>query len=82
MCGLEVIWKSETDNQNRICAVEVGARSLIIANVEATWVADLRDSHTFFTKVILRKFLKDLAKYGGGIDRPASVELIPSLHKL
>ena len=38
MCGLEHIWAAGTDNQSRICAIKVGARNLILANDELTWV--------------------------------------------
>ena len=82
MRGLEVIWKTDTDNQKRIRAVKVGARSLIIANMDATWIAEMRNPHTFFTKVTPRELLCHLAKYGGGLNHPAGVELILSLHKL
>ena len=82
MRGLEVIWKTDTDNQKRIRAVKVGACSLILANMDATWIAEMRNLHTFFTKVTPRELLYHLAKYGGGLNHPAGVELILSLHKL
>ena len=33
ICGMEHSWAAGTANQSRICAVEVGARNLILANV-------------------------------------------------
>ena len=62
--------------------MKVDARSLIIANMEATWITEIRDPHTFFTKVTSRELLDHLAKYGGGLNPPSGVELITSLHKL
>ena len=82
MRGLEVIWKYETDNQNRICAVEVGACSLIIVIVEAMCITELSNWQIFFTKVTPRDILDHLAKYRGGIYRPTFVQLILILHKL
>ena len=46
------------------------------------WIEELRNPHTFFTKVTPRELLDHLTKYEGGLDRPTGVELIPILHKL
>ena len=62
--------------------MEVGARNLIIANVEATWIQELRHPHTFFTTVPPQVLINHLAKFGAGLNRPAGVEIILSLHKM
>ena len=80
--GMEQTWKAGTANQSRIRAVEVGARNLIIANVESTWLQELSVPGTFFTGVSVRAMLDHLEKDGSGLDRPAGVELILGLHKL
>ena len=82
MRGMEHVCKAGTDNKNRIRAVEVGAHNLIIANVKAMWIQELRHPYTFFTAVPPRDLLNDLAKFSTGLDCPAGVELILSLHKI
>ena len=72
---MEHIWTSGTANQIRIRAVEVGARNLILANVESTWVQELSAPGTFY-------ILNHLEKDGSSLDRPAGVELILGLNKL
>ena len=81
MCGMEHVWKAGTNNQNRIRAVEVGARNLIIANIETTWIKELHHSHIFFTAVPPQDLLNHIAKFGTGLDRLSGVKLILSLHK-
>ena len=49
--GMEHSWAAGTANQSRIRAVEVGARNLILTNVESTWVQELIKPGTFFTSV-------------------------------
>ena len=82
MRGLEHIWEAGTANQSPIRAIEVGSRSLILANVELMWVKEMSVPGTFCTSVTVRAILDYLDKYGTGLDRPAGVELILSPHKL
>ena len=79
---MEHRWAAGTSNQSRIRAVEVGARNLILANIESTWVQELSVPGTFYTGVPVREILEHLEKDGSSLDRPAGVELIPGLHKL
>ena len=62
--------------------VKFGARNLILANVESTWVQELSVPGTFYTGVPVRTILDHLEKDGSGLDRPTGVELIIGLHKL
>ena len=80
--GMDHIWAAGTANQSRICAVELGAQNLILANVESTWVQELSVPGTFYTGVPVRTILDHLEKDGSGMDQPAGVELILGLHKL
>ena len=82
MRGMEHVWKAGTDKQKRIRAVEVGARNLIIANVEKTWIQEFHHPHTFFTVVPPRDLLDHLANFGTGLDHSSGMELILSLNKL
>ena len=79
---MEHSWASVTANQILIRAVEVGARNLILANVELTWVQELSVPRTFYTSVRVRTILDHLEKNGSGLDLPAEVQLVLSLHKL
>ena len=79
---MEYSWAAGTSNQRRICAVEVGARNLILANVESTWVQELSVPGTFYTGVPVRTILDRLKKDGSGLNWPGGVELILGLHKL
>ena len=51
-------------------------------HVKSTWVQELSVPGTFYTSVLVRTILDHLEKDGSGLDRPAGVELILSLHKL
>ena len=82
MRGMEHSWAAGTSNKSQIRAVEVGARNLILANFELTWVQELSVPGTFYTGVLVRKILDHLEKKGSGLDRPAGVELILGLRKL
>ena len=79
---MEHSWAARTANQSRICAVGVGARNLILANVEPTWVQELSAPGTFYTGVPVRTILDHPEKDGSGLDRPTGVEIILDLHKL
>ena len=70
---MEHSWAAGTANQSRIRAVEVGARNLILANVESTWVQELSVPGMFYTGVPVRTILNHLEKDGSGLDRPAGV---------
>ena len=82
MRGMEHRWAVRTANQSRIRVVKVGARNLILANVELTWVQELSVPEMFYNSVLVRAILDHLDKDGSGLDRPAVVELILGLHKL
>ena len=82
MRGLENSWAAGTANQSCIRAIEVGARNLILANAEPTWVKEMNVYGTFYTGVAVRAILDHIDKDGTGLDRPAGVELILGLHKL
>ena len=82
MRGLEHSWAAWTANQIRIRAIEVESCNLILVNVELMWVKDLSVPVTFYTSVTVRAILGHLEKDGTGLDRPASVEVILSLHNL
>ena len=82
MRGLEHSWAVGTANQSRIRAIEVGARNLILDNVEPTWVTELSVPGTFYTSVRVCAILDHLKKDGTGLDWPTGVELILGLHKL
>ena len=82
MQGMEHSWASGTANQSRICAVEVSAQNLILANVKSTWVQELSVPRTFYTSVPVGTILDHLEKDGSGLDRPAGVELILGLNTL
>ena len=60
----------------------MGARNLILANVESTWVQKLSVPGTLYTSVPVRTILDHLEKDSSGLDQPAGVELILSLHRL
>ena len=82
MCGLEHIWAAGTDNQSRICAIKVGERNLILANVEPTWVKELSVPGTFYTSITFRAILVHLEKDRTGLGRPTGMKLILGLHKM
>ena len=56
--------------------------TLILANVELTWVQELSVPGTFYTGVPVITILDHLKKDGSGLDWSAGVELILGLHKL
>ena len=60
MRGMEHSWAAGTANQSRICAVDVGARNLILANVELKWVQELSTPGTFHTDVLVITILNHL----------------------
>ena len=62
--GMEHSWAAGTANQSRIHEVEVGARNLILANVESTWVQELSFPGIFYTGVQVRTTLNHLEKDG------------------
>ena len=68
MRGMEHRWAVRTANQSRIRVVKVGARNLILANVELTWVQELSVPGTFYTGVPVRTILDHLEKDGSGLD--------------
>ena len=82
MRGLKHSWAAGTANQSHICAIKVGARNLILANIKPMWVKYLSVPGTFYTRVAVQAILDHLEKDGTGLDRPAGMELIISLHKL
>ena len=75
---MEHEWTMGTRNQRRIHAMEVGAHKLVLNNVDKTWYKTLCAPGTFYTGV----FLGHLKLDGTGIDRPARVEIILSLHQM
>ena len=79
---IEHVWATGTANQNCIRAVKLGTHNLIIANVESTWVQELRNTFTFFTGVSPRKLLDHISNHAGVLDRIACVEIILSLKRL
>ena len=70
---MEHNWSARTSNQSRIHAVKVGARNLILANVELMWFQELSVPGTFYTGVLVITILDYLEKDGSGLDRPAGV---------
>ena len=73
MSGIKNSWATGTDNQSRIRTIEVGERNLILANLEPTWVKELRVPGTFYTSVAICTILNHLEKDGTGLDWPAGV---------
>ena len=80
--GMKHSWAAGTANQSRIRSVEVGARNLILTNVELTWIQELSVLGTFYTGVLVRTILGHLKKDGSGLDQPAGVEFILGIHEL
>ena len=76
------VWAAGRTNQNRIHAVELGTRNLILDNVELTWVQELRNTFTFFTGVLTRKILDHISNHTGGLDRTAGVEVVLGINRL
>jgi hypothetical protein len=77
---MEHRWTAGTRNQRRIRAIEVGARKLVLDNVDETWYKTLCAAGTFYTGVTVRALLDHLELDGTGLDRPAGVEIFLSLH--
>ena len=80
--GLEHMWAAGTANQNLIRSVELSTRTFILANVESTWVQELRNTFTFFTGVSPRELLDHLSNHAGGLNCTARVEVILGLNRL
>ena len=66
-------WSAGTSNQSLIFTVELGARNLILANIESTWVQELSVPRMLYTGVLVRTNLDHLKKYGSGLDQPTGV---------
>lgn len=79
---MEHEWAAGTRNQRRIRAIEVGARKLILDNVDETWYRTLSAPGTFYTGVTVRALLNHLESDGTGLDRPAGVDIILGLDRL
>ena len=60
----------------------MGARKLILVNVDETWYKTLSTPGTFYTSVAVHALLNHLERDGNGLDRPAGVDIILGLHKL
>ena len=69
-------------NQKHIHAVELGARNLILANFESTWVQELCNTFTLFTSIFPCKILDRLSNHAGGLDFTVGVDIILGLNKL
>ena len=59
-----------------------GARKLILDNVDKTWYKTMSAPGTFYISVAVRLLLNHLERNGTGLNRPAGVDIILSLHKL
>ena len=79
---LQHMWATGAANQNRIRAVELGARNLILASVKSTWVQELRNTFTLFASVSPCEVLNHLSDHTGGLDRTSGVEIILGLNRL
>ena len=66
-------WTAGTQNQHRIGAIKVGARKLVLDNVDETWYKTLCAPGTFYTGVTVRALLDHLELDGTGLDRPVGV---------
>ena len=64
---MEHKWTAGTRNQRRIRAIKVGARKLVLDNVNETWYKTLCAPGTFYTSVTVRALLDHL-----GSTAPAS----------
>ena len=79
---MEHEWTAGTRNQRSIHSIEVGARKLILDNVDETWYKTLSAPSTFYTGVTVLVLLDHLELNGTGLDRPSGVDIILYLHQM
>ena len=76
----EAAHHAQLDNYASYEAAERSAAKLLLATVDETWYADLKDTDTFYTKVLAIKIMAFLDTNSGGLHAVNMLNLRTNMH--